>query len=636
MANFTQLFRLARLLLTTTVLLACVAPLAAQANADSLWRAWQNPALHDTLRLKALQSLTWGMLTKNPDSAFSLARREVDYGRESGYKLWEAKGLYNIATYYYGKGEYGKAMSFYQKSLDLRIEIGDLKGEGAVYGNFGVIYNQQGNNLKALEYHLKSLAINEKLRDTLGLCANYSNIAVIYQQQESKEKALDYYNKSLHLYEYLGRKGDIALIYNNIGNLYSNNEEEDLALEYFFKSLAIRTEIDDRVGLAITTYNIGSVYVNKGDFRHAHAYLTQAIEMFRQLGDQSGLVHAFYLLGDIAARQDNPRQAIKWCAESLQLSRKLGMVSTQRNACHCLYKANKTLGNSAEALRFHEEYKQLTDSLKQDEIEMRLNHLEFEKDLLSDSLAREEEKRSMEISYQTELNKKTRNTNILLGIGLGVLLLALFFLSGMLYFRKNSTQLKLRAETLEKQQLINEIALLKTQVNPHFLFNSLSILSSLVHISPELSEQFIDQLSRSYRYLLEQKDQSLVSLRTELEFIRSYAFLLKIRFENKFQFNIRLDESLFDQYKIAPLTLQLLLENAVKHNRMSVREPLVVEVSVEAATLVISNRLQPRSTPDRSTGIGLQNIINRYALLSDRPVIAGPQGDDFIVRIPLL
>ena len=624
------------LLFLAAFLPAFLAPLAAQTNADSLWRAWQNPALHDTMRLKALQSLTWGMLSKNPDSAFSLASQEVDFGRQSGYKLWEAKGLYNIATYYYGKSEYAKSMSFYQKSLDLRIEIGDLKGEGAIYGNFGVIYNQQGNNLKALEYQLKSLAMNEKLRDTLGLCANYSNIAVIYQQQGSKEKALDYYDKAFRLYETLNRKGDMSLIYNNIGNLYSENGAYDRALENFFKSLAIRTEIDDRVGLSITTFNIGSVYANKGDFRHANAYLTQAIDMFGRLGDQSGTAHAYYLLGDIAAKQHNPQQALRWCAESLRLARELGIVAMQRNACHCLYKANKTMGNSAEALHYHEQYKQLTDSLKQGEIEIRLNQLEFEKDLLSDSLTREEEKRGLEVAYQTELNKKTRNTNILLVVALGVLLLALLFLSGMLYFRKNSAQLKLRTENLEKQQLINEIALLKTQVNPHFLFNSLSILSSLIHVSPELSEQFIDQLSKSYRYLLEQKDQSLVTLRTELEFIRSYAFLLKIRFENKFHFQIQLDESLFDQYRVAPLTLQLLLENAVKHNRMSVREPLVVTVTAEGATLVVKNHLQHRPTPDSSTGIGLQNIVNRYALLSDRPVEAGTVGDDFVVRIPLL
>ena len=185
--------------------------------------------------------------------------------------------------------------------------------------------------------------------------------------------------------------------------------------------------------------------------------------------------------------------------------------------------------------------------------------------------------------------------------------------------------------------MVNEISLLKTQVNPHFLFNSLSILSSLVRVDPDLSEQFIEQLSRSYRYILEQKDQSLVTLRTELGFIDSYAFLLKIRFENKFNLVVQLPDDILDRYKIAPLTLQLLVENAVKHNRMSVNEPLIVNITYEDnQMLVVKNRLQPRSTPTISTGMGLQNIINRYALLTDRPVWAGETEDQFVIRIPLL
>jgi LytS/YehU family sensor histidine kinase len=221
--------------------------------------------------------------------------------------------------------------------------------------------------------------------------------------------------------------------------------------------------------------------------------------------------------------------------------------------------------------------------------------------------------------------------------GLGVLSVALAFWVRMLYFRRRSQSLQIRSDELEKQQLINEVALLRTQVNPHFLFNSLSILSSLVHIDANLSEQFIEQLSRSYRYILEQKEQSLVTLRTELEFIQAYSFLLKIRFENKFDLHIELPDDILDNYKIAPLTLQLLIENAVKHNRMSVKEPLVVSVAVENGdTLVVKNRLQPRTSAVVSTGVGLQNILNRYALLTERTVWAGETEAQFVVTVPLL
>lgn len=223
-------------------------------------------------------------------------------------------------------------------------------------------------------------------------------------------------------------------------------------------------------------------------------------------------------------------------------------------------------------------------------------------------------------------------------------LLALLF-AGLVYgvyyyrrrLRRRISAIQKHAAALEKQQLLSEIDLLKTQVNPHFLFNSLSILASLVRVDPDLSEQFIDQLSRSYRYILEQKDQTLVTLRTELEFIRAYIFLLKIRFDNKFDVTIDIPERLLDSAQIAPLTLQLLLENAVKHNRMSTKEPLVVSIEVQDNYLVISNAYRPRGNGGpTSTGVGLQNIINRYALLSNERVYAGEQNEMFVVRVPLV
>ena len=130
----------------------------------------------------------------------------------------------------------------------------------------------------------------------------------------------------------------------------------------------------------------------------------------------------------------------------------------------------------------------------------------------------------------------------------------------------------------------------------------------------------------------------MVSLRTEIEFILAYFFLLKIRFEDKIELQINLTDNLLDNRKIAPLTLQLLIENAVKHNRMSKKMPLLVQVrEFDSDNLVVENNLQPRPGPIVSTGLGLQNIVSRYALLSDKPVWAGEtERGTFAVKIPYL
>ncbi len=192
-----------------------------------------------------------------------------------------------------------------------------------------------------------------------------------------------------------------------------------------------------------------------------------------------------------------------------------------------------------------------------------------------------------------------------------------------------------RTEQLEKENLQAQLAALKNQVNPHFLFNSLSILSSLVHTDADLAEQFVEQLALAYRYALEQKDHDLVPLGTEVEFINAYTFLLKLRFADKFRLRLDLPDAARLGYQIAPLTLQLLIENAVKHNQMSALRPLHVSIELDDQELVVRNTLQLRPAV-ASTGLGLLNIRNRYRLLTPRPVAAGAVGPEFVVRIPLL
>jgi hypothetical protein len=207
--------------------------------------------------------------------------------------------------------------------------------------------------------------------------------------------------------------------------------------------------------------------------------------------------------------------------------------------------------------------------------------------------------------------------------------------------RKSNSRLRdmeIQAEQLKKENALAQFEALKNQVSPHFLFNSLSILSSLVHVDANLSEKFIDRLSKAYRYILEQKDNETVSLKTELDFLNSYAFLLKIRFENKFDVNISIADTEAERYQIAPLTLQLLIENCVKHNRMSENQPLVITILTGDDYLVATNPVRPRTEGEMiaSTGIGLANIKNRYQLLTNKPVLIEKTGDLFTVKIPLI
>ncbi|HRI59280.1 MAG TPA: histidine kinase [Saprospiraceae bacterium] len=214
--------------------------------------------------------------------------------------------------------------------------------------------------------------------------------------------------------------------------------------------------------------------------------------------------------------------------------------------------------------------------------------------------------------------------------------LCVYILIANRHIMDHMEEVQVKAEQLEKENLLSQFSALKSQVNPHFLFNSLSILSSLVKKDPDLSEQFIDRLSRAYRYILEQRETDAVPLATELEFLRSYTFLLQTRFKNKFEVQVDLGKNTVATGKIPPLTLQILIENAVKHNCMSERDPLIIRIECDGDLLTVRNKYRPRGAEVSSTGVGLQNIINRYALLTDRPVWAGECEEEFVVKVPVL
>ncbi|GGH02760.1 histidine kinase [Polaribacter pacificus] len=176
---------------------------------------------------------------------------------------------------------------------------------------------------------------------------------------------------------------------------------------------------------------------------------------------------------------------------------------------------------------------------------------------------------------------------------------------------------------------------LKSQIDPHFLFNSLNVLTSLISENPKQAERFTTKLSKVYRYVLEQRNKELIPLEEELKFARTYMELLHMRFEDAIQFEIPTQAS-SDELRIVPLSLQLLLENAVKHNVVSSNKPLVLRIFEEDGFLIIENNVSPKEAIGKSTKVGLNNITDRYRLLTRRSVSIVNNQKTFKVSLPLL
>ena len=176
---------------------------------------------------------------------------------------------------------------------------------------------------------------------------------------------------------------------------------------------------------------------------------------------------------------------------------------------------------------------------------------------------------------------------------------------------------------------------LKNQLDPHFLFNSLNVLSALIDENPNHAQRFTSSMSKIYRYVLDEKDKELVTVEEELDFAKTYCELLKTRFEDSVNFEFEVEEKVQSMF-VVPLSLQLLLENAIKHNYATSSKPLNIRIFSENGFLCIENNLQAREMVKEREGIGLSNIVQRYSLITDRNVYIEKSEQHFKVKVPIL
>jgi two-component system, LytTR family, sensor kinase len=190
-------------------------------------------------------------------------------------------------------------------------------------------------------------------------------------------------------------------------------------------------------------------------------------------------------------------------------------------------------------------------------------------------------------------------------------------------------------EQLERQNVESQLEGLRNQVNPHFLFNSLNTLIYLIPEDSAKAVNFVQKLSKVYRYVLESRDAKVIPLSEELEFLKAYTFLLKERFGDNLRVKIK-DLEHHSDTAIVPLSLQMLFENAIKHNVISTEKPLDIEVFAQNGHLVVRNNLQRKNQVMDSTGVGLQNIRDRYRMLTDRDVEVIASQQYFTVALPCI
>lgn len=217
----------------------------------------------------------------------------------------------------------------------------------------------------------------------------------------------------------------------------------------------------------------------------------------------------------------------------------------------------------------------------------------------------------------------------------GLLMFSMFFLYEGIYYFNKSRLIEIEKNKLERLSAQQKLDTLKNQVNPHFLFNSLNTLATIIPEEPKLAVKFVQELSKSYRSILEVRDEKLITIDMELNALQSYIYLLTTRFQNKIVIANNLTKDIKHHF-IIPLSLQILIENAVKHNITSKAKPLHIELSNTAEHVIVKNNLQKKDQQYNSTKLGLANIKSRYQLLANADIQVIENQVEFIVKLPII
>ncbi len=346
-----------RSVLTFFIFLSLFSVEASAQNVDSLWRVYNDTKNPDSIRLFAFNDIAWSLLYTNPDSTYILGHMELEMARAKKIKYWETKALNTIGASYQIKGNYIKAIDFYQQCLKIREELKDLPGVASSLANIGSIYINIDQFAKALEYQQRSLKLAEEMKSMASIASSLNNIGIIYQNLADYPKALDYNQRSLKAYEELGDKQGIAASCANIGNTYATMGDNGKALEYQLKSNAIAREMGDKFGESTSLTAIGKTYMKQKKFPLALECLNRSNAIAKETED----------------------------------------ILSEKEVTEVLYETYKEMGNYTKALSFYERFIILKDSMLRDDNQRLIANKEleyqYEKKAAADSVVNAEERK---------------------------------------------------------------------------------------------------------------------------------------------------------------------------------------------------------------------------------------------------
>lgn len=513
-------------------------------------------------------------------------------------RLNEVEGEEKIKTlillsYNYLRISVEKSLEYSEKALNYSEETGNERGVARAYLMIGSGYNEKNNYTKAIEYQQNALEIFEKIHDTAAIGVTYNNLGMNYHNLGQYKKAIEQYQNSFQIANNFNNQRDLYFSLINIGIIYDEWGKYKLALEHYQNALFISKEINNMGYTAISLQNIGVVYHELGNFDSALLYLNKSLDISEQIGDKKGIFKSFINTGDIFIKIHDNQKAIDNFKRALQISEESGnktniaLASLKLGEVYTLEKKYSTakplLKEALSLAKEIEETKLIKDAYKalsdyyfkvNDYKNAYANYYEYTvlKDTLYNRDSRHEitemqtlyelDKKEKEIEIQDLKIEKQQNRFYYI-ISAVVLLIIL----ALLLFNSYKLKQKHYRTELERKNIDIEQRLLRTQMNPHFIFNSLNSINSFItDNNSDSAQSFLSKFARLMRYILENSRKTFVPVEDEINTLELNMQLEQLRFDNKFDFEINVDEKIDQEYTfIPPMLIQPFIENAIIH-----------------------------------------------------------------------
>ncbi|WP_435263521.1 tetratricopeptide repeat-containing sensor histidine kinase [Tenacibaculum sp. nBUS_03] len=492
-----------------------------------------------------------------------------------GVKMNIPNYLYNIGDIYSDTGKYEDALTNFKKALNVYTKSNNEHGILSCWNAMAIVYIEQGNYPLSLKYHNKSLEVAEKSKDSIGIFQSFNNIGNLYRKQELYDKALSFYNKALAIHQANYNTRNITAIKNNIGSIYSNKKEFTKAIPYFKESVNISRKIKNDKQLAISLVGLGYAYIGIKEnskalmfFEEAKKITESSQKKYDLLSSCIGIANAYYNLKKY-------NLALVKAEKGLVLANKYKFLIHQRDAYNLLAKINNQLGYYEKAFLSSQQFKILNDSIFNKKNVEKITQLEYEYKYKNElALA---EKRELKLTKTVNIksqNLERTQHNLLLGVI--AFLVTTLILGGVIFF------LKLRNEKSKTQNIAIEQKLLRTQMTPHFIFNSLSVLQGMILNKEEkTSVSYLSKFSKLLRITLENSRDKMVLLSDELLAIENYLALQNL--ENaSYVYNVTVADSIDSSlFKIPPMLIQPFVENAIEHAFVNQKEDRILKVHLD-------------------------------------------------------